>query len=921
MIRTLSRFKYLSLIVALAALPMTVHAQRIVAPGANATVAQTSITSSGALQIVVPIQVSPGINGLQPNLSLVYNSESGYGALGVGWTLSGISKITRCPKTEAQDGARSAIMTVSNDAYCLDGERLVPISGVSGANGTQYRTERETFASIVSNGATSMGTGPTSFVVTTKSGQVWTYGTYTYTGYSITKVADRFGNVMNFYYSAGGVDDTELSMGMTAHGSNFISSIVYAGKVIEFKWLSPVAYNPIPQFQGGKIIERPVTTLQSISLKDSPSFPMYRIKYETLASNYAPARVTKIEQCAGTILKCLPAANFAWDANDWRSVTGANTASLFATAKTMTGFPDQNGNYSNYFVDLNGHGKKSWIKIGNTLNDAWLGKANADASFTTAANWTSVPGVGNTGSYEHYFADVNGDGKADWIRVSRTTNEAWVALGAGDGAFNFWTKHMTTIGSAASTAHYFADVNGDGRSDWIQINLSTKKTQTGYATGGGDFQFATARVPDFDPAIWDLRFADMNGDGRADVMAINKTLPYFATYYATANGTYTNVVATSTVYDAGTRIDIADANGDGLTDFAIMYPVNAPSGKTGLDYVLTGGETSSAKLGNFGASLGSDYFADISGDGLTSRISLGANSTGFVNIGISSTYCIACTSPINIQFTLPSNSPASNFNHYFVDLNGDGKADWIIVDKNSNTASVAPSQFTYFGRVQSVTNGLGATTQVTYKPFSDATVYTADADAVYPQTDSLLPVRSQVKPRLLVASVAQSNGVDAGVTTSYNYGGLKTDMARWQRLGFRWVQSTNQQTSIVNRTEFLQTFPYTGLTSVGTKSLAGSGNNGILEQTTNTYTCNDFVNATSCVTATNRRYFPYAKQSVSSSWDLTGAPISSSNTTYQYDVNGNLTQSIVTVGSYTSTTVTTYRSDGQPLTTTVTNSQ
>ena len=109
-------------------LPILAHAQ-VVTPGA--TPGQFDVTPTGGAQYTVPIAVPPGTAGMAPNLALSYNSQGGNGLLGIGWSLSGLSTITRCPKTIIQDGA-SAVAGVqynSSDKYCLDGQRLVVSNG------------------------------------------------------------------------------------------------------------------------------------------------------------------------------------------------------------------------------------------------------------------------------------------------------------------------------------------------------------------------------------------------------------------------------------------------------------------------------------------------------------------------------------------------------------------------------------------------------------------------------------------------------------------------------------------------------------------------------------------------------------------------------------------------------------------------
>src|ERR1041384_2918459 len=79
------------------------------------------VSASGAATYTIPISLPPGTQGMQPSLALVYNSQSGDGYAGYGWTLSGFSTITRCAKTVADDGAAAPIQYAPTDDYCLDG--------------------------------------------------------------------------------------------------------------------------------------------------------------------------------------------------------------------------------------------------------------------------------------------------------------------------------------------------------------------------------------------------------------------------------------------------------------------------------------------------------------------------------------------------------------------------------------------------------------------------------------------------------------------------------------------------------------------------------------------------------------------------------------------------------------------------------
>src|SRR4030095_5870018 len=59
------------------------------------TEGQFSVSESGAATYTIPLQLPPGSGGIQPQLALSYNSQSGNGLLGVGWSLSGLFALTR----------------------------------------------------------------------------------------------------------------------------------------------------------------------------------------------------------------------------------------------------------------------------------------------------------------------------------------------------------------------------------------------------------------------------------------------------------------------------------------------------------------------------------------------------------------------------------------------------------------------------------------------------------------------------------------------------------------------------------------------------------------------------------------------------------------------------------------------------------
>ena len=101
-----------------------------------ATAAEFRVDESGAATYSIPIYTAPGTAGVAPKLALSYSSQGGNGPMGKGWSVSGLSSISRCRATReagdfivggvATDGVPTPVNFSSNDRYCLDGQRLIP---------------------------------------------------------------------------------------------------------------------------------------------------------------------------------------------------------------------------------------------------------------------------------------------------------------------------------------------------------------------------------------------------------------------------------------------------------------------------------------------------------------------------------------------------------------------------------------------------------------------------------------------------------------------------------------------------------------------------------------------------------------------------------------------------------------------------
>ena len=198
---------------------------------------QFAVSQIGSAQYSIPIWTPPGPRGVQPNLSLVYDSHSGIGPLGIGWSVAGLGSVERCNKTYAQDTITVAVALVTTDGYCLNGNRLRLTGGTYGVAGSTYQIEIANFSNVTAVGTA--GNGPASFTVLGRDGLTYQYGftdsngngansqvrasggSTTAVSWLLSKVTDRSGNnwVVNYTTLTGTAVPNTILWTPTADGA------------------------------------------------------------------------------------------------------------------------------------------------------------------------------------------------------------------------------------------------------------------------------------------------------------------------------------------------------------------------------------------------------------------------------------------------------------------------------------------------------------------------------------------------------------------------------------------------------------------------------------------------------------------------------------------------------------------------------
>jgi len=297
-------------------------------PAAVMVVPGTSnVSGSGAFGYTIPITVPPGTAGAVPNLALSYSSQGGDGIVGLGWGVSGISTITHCPRTLAQDNLHGGVNYDTNDRFCLDGARLILISGTYGADGSVYRTEIDHFSKIVAHGAA--GNAPSWFEVHTPAGldlqygnttnsQILAVGKTTARAWGLNQVTDPKGN----YYTVTYINDT-------TNGQFYPSRIDYTGNAsaslatynsVQFSYTTRP--DIIPTYQAGSLIQNTVLLTDIKTYNGSTLVLDYQLAYNLASSNASHNELKSVTLCDGSA-NCVAPTTFGWQGSrDTLTMTG-----------------------------------------------------------------------------------------------------------------------------------------------------------------------------------------------------------------------------------------------------------------------------------------------------------------------------------------------------------------------------------------------------------------------------------------------------------------------------------------------------------------------------------------------------------------------------------------------------------------------
>ena len=524
------------------------------------------VSSLGGATYSIPISLPEGVGGMQPALSIVYNSQSGNGLLGWGWNLGGLSAITRTGTTMYHDNCLHGVAFSTDfnnrddlDRFTLDGQRLMVVNGLpDGGDGTEYRTEIDQMAKIVSYSCDTTY-GPAYFKVWLSNGNIAYYGSRWDSRIGLQQhndvcvwlldsVVDRNGNYMSYRYCRG-------------YTNYFLTDIYYTGN--NRSGVSPLyriklEYDTRPDeetvFIGNNALHQSMI-LKRVSVQNTTSTKnrlLWQYDFNYLGGN-------------GTELyKKLETITFSGGGEEYKATTirwGTDNNQFSSVQFSFTGDGQMRGQCIKFPGDFNGDGYTDMITVekntdgsGKTARVYLNGRdASGNVVFTQIEKYPLDENITWI-----YVADFDGDGLDDYMFANRERRDFWllrdivtldiyITRRNGNGGLDF-VRHETPhadyrLASSKRDVLILGDFLGEGKTSFI-LEISQ-----------GDGKTAEQDVPDSDTT-------ETKAD-RSYYIVYDKTQQQFVEHRININD-----VLGADVYYPG------DYDGDGKTEILYSYPQN-----------------------------------------------------------------------------------------------------------------------------------------------------------------------------------------------------------------------------------------------------------------------------------------------------------------------------------------------------------
>lgn len=817
-----------------------------------------SVTKSGQSAYHIPLKVPPGTARMEPSIALSYVGNQRNGLLGVGFTLSGLPAIGRAGQTMAQDQNWTAVNYSADDRFTLAGERLIAVQGSDGASGTEYRTERESWARIISHG--DAGGGPEWFEVTSRSGRKLIFGSdpsarvpalngNAIRSWALNRVTDLNGNYYTVTYELDEVDGTHRPLTIEYTGNDTTTPVLIPNRRVVFSYEGRP--DPVRAHSGGHAYTQ-TKRLKNISTHIGDELiRTYQLGYRESAVTNRSELETIIEADGNGI--ALPPVTMT------RPV---EPASWWQAAVELPAVPDPTGGneYMALSGDLTGDGKTDLVLVWAGGNEETI----SYAAFLAREDGTFAPPVLGSAPYPLSDlgpapVDINGNGQTDLITFYNWKDSNGNQILAY--STFIWENNNFTISAPVplnldGLPPNFVpqivpvDVNGDGRSELFVPVQSAQGTMSYHLLvfDGQTYRPQARRdttLPMDTVYASMLLAANITGTPLQDlVYGYNGDVMEIYTLFSNGSGFNPPQEPLKLSYGGGDSdlLIPIDTTGDGLTDFAFVW---RNENRTQLTVLVSDGTkiiepVPSLLAIDLGDVIPSLSAVDLTGDGRTDLLLYSLD--GFENSVV--TPLLARNGSFIAQSPITTNLSVQPWAITTPDIKGVGRNDLLITAASGQNLQfhVFQSAASNLGLVETINNGLGGEIAVTYLPASDSRVYSESATpnvgiglAGRSRAATMAPVqvassgpmapslvRNAIElPLNLVWRVARSDGLGQTYVKESHYddGLVSLDGRGW--LGFAKTTVTNLDTSSKIETTYYQDFPLTSQVATASRGWAG----------------------------------------------------------------------------------------------------
>lgn len=436
----------------------------------------------GAATYTVPIEMPEGLGAMRPSVFIYYNNQQRNGLLGWNWDLGGVSAITRTGATLYHDGFQSAV-DYTNDRFCLDGQRLLKVSGNTyGGQNTVYHTEIDQMSKIVSYTESGIQ-GPSYFKVWTADGKICYYGTSEDSKalkdtlnhinvWLLKSIEDRYGNVIHYYYN--NLPDSYRLTKIEYSGNN--KEHIDPSLSISFAYLER---EDVETAAHGNCMKKTNVLLKKIHVKNKTAL-MYTYTFNYQNPNpehgYPYNLLTSIEFSAGN--QHLNPTKIKWGDNNYELHLIQETSIPVTTLPNSSAF----ANAVKFSGDFNGDGHTDVIAV----------RPNPDGTFSSHAEIFLNKGVDGDLVFNR-VKTIELDSAVNWIYTADFNGDGWDDI---------------LISERIRIPHYYPDII----------------TSTVYISGtnpSGNMTFTDHQIPHWEIRndLWEsLVIGDFYGEGRQSIL-------------------------------------------------------------------------------------------------------------------------------------------------------------------------------------------------------------------------------------------------------------------------------------------------------------------------------------------------------------------------------------------------------------------